>query len=111
MRKVDTRYGSIWDEMPKGTKRRIPQTKDEAMDFYEAAESSMHNSLMKTWDAHNDMMAKSAELRRIVERKAALERQVQERRENQREIIEDSAEARRKHSEDLGKNLPKRPYS
>lgn len=86
--KVDTRYGSIWDEMPAGTERRIPQTQEEARDLYEAAESSMHDSLMKTWDGHNDMMRKSAELRRVSERKKAIERQVQEHRDLQRELAE-----------------------
>ena len=86
--KVDTRYGSIWDEMPAGTERRIPQTQEEARDLYEAAESSMHDLLMKTWDGHNDMMRKSAELRRVSERKKAIERQVQEHRDLQRELAE-----------------------
>lgn len=86
--KVDTRYGSIWDEMPPGTERSVPQTQQEARDLYEAAESSMHNSLMKTLDGHNDMMKKSAELRRISERKKAIERQAQEHRDMQRELIE-----------------------
>ena len=90
--KIDTRYGSIWDELPSRTERRMPQTQEEARDFYEAAESSMHNSLMKTVDGHNDMMKKSAELRRITERKAAIERQAQEHREEQHELFVKAAE-------------------
>ncbi|MBQ3403113.1 MAG: hypothetical protein IJG65_07060 [Synergistaceae bacterium] len=89
--KVDTRYGSIWDELPPGTERKIPETQEEARDFYEAAKSSMHSSLMKTWDKHNEMMRKSAELRRVSDRKKAIERQEQERREEQREFLEADA--------------------
>ena len=86
--KIDTRYGSIWDELPRKTERKIPQTQQEAMDFYQAAESSMHNSLMKTWDSHNDMMTKSARLRRITQRKQAIERQAQEQREKHTRYLE-----------------------
>ena len=71
--KIDTRYGSIWDELPAKSERRVPQTQEEAMDLYEAAKSSVNHSLMKTWDKHNDMMKKSAELRKIAERKKAVE--------------------------------------
>ena len=88
--KVDTRYGSIWDELPGGkakTERRVPTTQQEARDFYEAAESSMHDSLMKTWDGHNDMMAKSAELREAARRKKAVELQAQQARERQSEFL------------------------
>ncbi|MBQ7221308.1 MAG: hypothetical protein IJS28_10050 [Synergistaceae bacterium] len=99
--KIDTRYGSIWDELPASpakTERRVPQTQEEALDFYEAAESSVHNSLMKTWDSHNDMVKKSAELRRLTERRAAIERQAQEARERQHEMLNESAEkARKRH--------------
>ena len=89
--KIDTRYGSIWDELPDGkpkTERKIPTTQQEARDFYEAAESSIHRSLMKTWDGHNDMLAKSAELRETALRKKAIELQAQEARERQREFLE-----------------------
>ena len=72
--KIDTCYGSIWDELPVQSERRVPETQEEAMDLYEAAKSSVNHSLMKTWDKHNDMMKKSAELRRIAERKKAVER-------------------------------------
>ena len=88
--KVDTRYGSIWDELshsPAKTERRVPQSQEEARDFYEAAESSMHKSLMKTVDGHNDMMKKSAELRTIQQRKEAIERQAQEARDRQHKFL------------------------
>ena len=52
--KVDTKFGSIWDELPYKTEKKIPETQAEAMDFYQAAEASMSKSTMKTWDAHND---------------------------------------------------------
>ena len=89
--KVDTSFGSIWDELPRGTEKKIPQTQSEAMDFYEAAQSSVNHSLMKTWDAHNDMVKKSAELRNIKHRKEALERIVQEQREEHTEFLEETA--------------------
>ena len=89
--KIDTRYGSIWDELPSSnpakTERRVPQSQEEARDFYEAAESSMHKSLMKTVDGHNDMMKKSAELRTIQQRKEAIERQAQEARDRQHKFL------------------------
>ncbi len=99
MSKVDTRFGSIWDELLsqyKSEGKKIPTTQSEAMDFYQAAEASMTNSTMKTWDAHNDMMAKSAELRKISERKKAVERQAQERREQNHELLERAAEEKLK---------------
>ena len=97
--KVDTKFGSIWDELPYKTEKKIPQTQSEAMDFYQAAEASMTNSTMKTWDAHNDMVAKSAELRKISARKKAVEHQAQERRELNRKLFEKAAEENKKRSE------------
>ena len=91
--KVDTRYGSIWDELspsPAKTERRVPKTQQEAQDFYEAAESSMHNSLMKTIDGHNDMVKKSAQLRQVQQRKEALERMEEKRREEHTKFLEES---------------------
>ena len=85
--KIDTRYGSMWDELPKTTERRIPQTKQEAQELHQAAQSSMHRSLMTAWDSHNDMVSKSAELRKIQQRKEALERIELERRERQTEFL------------------------
>ena len=100
--KVDNYFGSIWDELPAKTERKIPETQAEAMDFYEAAQSSANNSLMKTWDSHNDMVKKSAELRKISERKKVLERQTQERREENQARIQkaiDDSEKRREEFE------------
>ncbi len=88
--KIDTRYGSIWDELPAKydkSERKIPQTQEEARDFYEAAKSSMHNSLMKTWDAHNESMKQSAKLRQIYSRKKLIEAEYQKRRDEQRELL------------------------
>ena len=100
--KIDTRYGSIWDELPNGpakTERRVPRTQEEAQDFYEAAESSIHKSLMKTVDGHTDMVRRSAELRRITERRAAIERQFQEDREEQHRLFLEAAEDARERRE------------
>ena len=88
--KIDTRFGSMWDELPYKTERKVPETKEEALDMYEAAQSSVNSSTMKTWDAHNDMMAKSAELRKIQERKEYLERRNIEQREQQREYLKET---------------------
>ena len=89
--KIDTHYGSIWDELPKGTERKIPTTQREAMDFYEAAQSSMDKAVLKTMDGHNDMMKKSAELRKISQRKKAVEDLNIKHREEQRKFFEDEA--------------------
>ena len=102
--KVDTKFGSIWDELPnisQKTKKEIPTTKSEAMDLYQAAEASITNSTMKIWDSHNDMTAKSAELRKVSERKKIVERQAQERREENHELLERAAEEKIKNSEIL----------
>lgn len=96
--KIDTRYGSIWDELspqPAKTERRLPQTQQEARDFYEAAESSVHRSLMKTWDGHNDMMRKSAELRQIARRKKTVELQAQQARQRQHDFLAESEQHRK----------------
>ena len=88
--KIDNNFGSIWDELPYKTEKKIPETKQEALDLYEAAQSSVNKSTMKIWDSHNDMVKKSAELRKISERKKAVENQIQKRLEENRErIIED----------------------
>lgn len=97
--KIDNKFGSIWDELPDRTAKKIPETKEEALDLYIAAQSSVNKSTMKIWDAHNDMVKKSAELRKISERKKILENQVQKRlQENKERIIEDTRkdEERRK---------------
>ena len=89
--KIDTRFGSMWDELPAKTERRIPQTQHEAQELHQAAQSSMHRSLMTAWDSHNDMVSKSAELRKIQHRKEALERIEQERRKRHTEFLKDSS--------------------
>ncbi len=102
--KVDNYFGSIWDELPTKSERKIPETQAEAMDFYEAAETSVNKSLMKTWDSHNDMVKKSAELRKISERKKVLERQAQGRREENQARLQDNIndnEKRHKEFESL----------
>ena len=88
--KIDTRYGSMWDELPAKAERRIPQTQQEAQELHQAAQSSMNRSLMTAWDSHNDMVSKSAELRKIQQRKAALERIEQERRERHTEFLKET---------------------
>ncbi|MBQ7151123.1 MAG: hypothetical protein IJR94_02585 [Synergistaceae bacterium] len=92
--KIDNRFGSIWDELPDSStlkkEKKIPTTQADALEFHQAAEQSIHNSTMKVWDAHNDMMAKSAELRKISARKKILERQTQERLEKNRELLKES---------------------
>ena len=85
--KIDTRYGSMWDELHPKTERRVPQTQQEAQELHQAAQSSMHNSLMTAWDSHNDMVSKSAELRKIQHRKEALDRIEQERREKHTKFL------------------------
>ena len=88
--KIDTHYGSMWDELPSKTERRIPRTQQEAQELHQAAQSSMHRSLMTAWDSHNDMVSKSAELRKIRNRKEALERLELERRERQTEFLKET---------------------
>ena len=85
--RIDNRYGSIWDELPHETARKVPETQAEALELVKAAESSMTRATMKTWDAHNDMVKKSAELRKVQARKQAIEDQYQEHREEQRELM------------------------
>ena len=91
--KIVTRYGSMWDELPPSpakSERRIPRTQQEAQELHQAAQSSMHNSLITAWDSHNDMVAKSAELRKIQHRKQALERIEQQRRERHTQFLKDT---------------------
>ena len=97
--RINTRYGSIWDELPR-PERKVPETQEEALELVDAAKASMTDATMKTWDAHNDMMKKSAELRKIQARKQAIEEQYLERREKQHELTEkiavENAERREK---------------
>ncbi|MBQ9433636.1 MAG: hypothetical protein IJU26_05410 [Synergistaceae bacterium] len=88
--KIDTRYGSMWDELPPNTTRRIPRTQQEAQTLHQAAQSSMHNSLITAWDSHNDMVAKSAELRKLQHRKDAIERIEQQRHEKHTQFLKDT---------------------
>ncbi|MBQ6774857.1 MAG: hypothetical protein IJP53_00170 [Synergistaceae bacterium] len=99
--KVNDKFGSIWDELPRKTEKKIPETQAEAMDLYQAAEASITSSTMKIWDSHNDMMAKSAELRKISARKKAIERQTLQRREESRELMQQAAEEAAKRSKEL----------
>ena len=96
--KVDNRLGSLWDEIDKvsssssrgsGTKqtKEAPTTVDEALDLVEAAKESAHQSTMKTWDKHTDMVEKSQQLRQVRDRKEAIERLNRERREDQTELM------------------------
>ena len=88
--RIDTRFGSMWDELPAKTERRIPQTQQEAQELHQAAQSSMHRSLMTAWDSHNDMVSKSAELRKIQNRKETLERIGQERRKEHTDFMKNN---------------------
>ena len=97
--KIDTSYKSMWDNLPPKYEGRIPATQEEAEEFYEAAEASRHDALMKTIDAHNESMRESAELRRKTQRKKEIEQQAIERRENQHELFEEEAIKRRKRAE------------
>ena len=104
--KVDNKFGSIWDELPNNnskSEKNIPTSQSEAMDFYEAAQKSVNKSLMKTWDSHNDMVKKSAELRKISERKKIIERQNQERIEENKERFIEAAEKSAKIHKDFEK--------
>ena len=88
------RFGSIWDELPDSElkrDRRVPETQDEALETYEAAKLSLHNTTMIAMDRHNDMVAKSQKLRQIAIRKEIIERQNMEHREEQTRLIEEAA--------------------
>ena len=97
--KVDTRYGSMWDELRVKYEPRVPETQEEAEKLHEAAEASMHDSLMKTIDAHNESMRQAAELRKKTQRKQEIERQMIEHREEQRMIFEEEALRRKRNAE------------
>ena len=96
--KVDSGLGSLWDELDRvsssskrgsGTKqtKEVPTTADEALDLVEAAKESAHQSTMKTWDRHTDMVEKSQQLRQVRDRKEAIERLSRDRREEQTELM------------------------
>ena len=97
---VDGRLGSVWDEAERfsafsGSGRRnstkaakeVPTTVDEALDLVNAAKESAHQSTMKTWDKHTDMVEKSQKLRQVRDRKEAIERLNKERREENTELM------------------------
>lgn len=96
--RIDTRYGSIWDEFPVKQEPRIPESQEEAQRLHEAAEASMHDSLMKTIDAHNESVRQAAELRKKTQLKQDIEQQAIEHREEQRKIFEKEAERRRRNT-------------
>lgn len=100
--KIDTRYNSIWDNLPPRYEGRIPETQEEAQEFYEAAESSMHDSMIKTIDAHNESMRKAAELRKKTQQKQDIERRVIQHREEQHKLFEAEAVKRKQRSEIWG---------
>ena len=88
--------GSLWDELDRvspSTRRngqaraKVPETREEALDLFEAAKESAHQATMRTWDSHTDMVEKSQKLRQARDRKEAIERQSQERREEQSELM------------------------
>ena len=97
--KINTHYGSIWDELPVKQEPHIPQSQEEAERLHEAAEASTHDALMKAVDAHNESVRKSAELRRKTQQKQEIERRVIEQRERQREILEEDAVRRKRNAE------------
>lgn len=96
--RIDTRYGSIWDELHPQYEPRVPETQDEAQRLHEAAEASMHDSLMKTIDSHNESVRQAAELRKKTQLKQDIEQSVIEHREKQRKIFEEEAETRRRNT-------------
>ena len=86
--RINSRYGSIWDELPESSRvKKVPETQEEALELVKAAEASMTRATLKTWDSHNDMVKKSAELRKVQARKQAIESQYQEHREEHRELM------------------------
>ena len=97
--KVDTRYGSIWDEFPVKYEPKVPETQEEAEELHRAAQESIDDALMKTIDAHNESMRKAAELRRKTQQKEDIERRVIQHREQQREIFEAEAVRRKRNAE------------
>ena len=91
---IDTRFGSIWDEAysfsgkaASRNAKEVPSNAEEALELVEAAKESAHQSTMKTWDKHTDMVEKSQRLRQIRDRKEAIERLNRERREEQTELM------------------------
>ncbi len=96
--KIDTRYGSIWDEMPVKYEPKVPDTQEEAEELAEAAKASAHDALMKTIDSHNESVKRSAELRRKAQMKEEIEKRAIEHREEQHRIFEEEAVKRRERA-------------
>ncbi|MBR1673211.1 MAG: hypothetical protein IJ702_09825 [Fretibacterium sp.] len=69
------------------TQAKVPTTAEEGLELVEAAKESAHNTTMRTWDKHTDMVEKSQQLRQIRDRKEAIERQNEERRDEQTELM------------------------
>ncbi len=88
-------YGSIWDELPDSStikkSKSAPRNISEAQELYAAAQSSVDKATFTTWDNHNDMLKKSAELRKIYDRKKFIEEREQKHRDEQREIMREIA--------------------
>ena len=83
-------FGSIWDELPADSKiknKKLPENISEALELSQAAQKSVDNSVMKTWDSHNDMMKKSSELRKIKFQKDLREQENIQHRQEQRDLM------------------------
>ena len=66
---------------------KVPTTVEEGLERVEEAKENAHNTTMRTWDKHTDMVEKSQKLRQVRDRKEAIERQNEERREEQTELM------------------------
>ena len=88
-------YGSIWDELSDNSSlknsKSTPRDLTEAQEFYHAAQKSVDKATFTTWDNHNDMLKKSAELRKIYDRKKFIEQHDQQHRDEQRELMAEIA--------------------
>ena len=91
--KIDSnkyKFGSIWDELPSNSSlknKKIPENVSETLELTQAAQKSIDSSVMKTWDAHNDMMKKSAELRKIKQQKDFIEQKNIQHRQEQHDLF------------------------
>ena len=66
---------------------KVPTTVEEGLERVEEAKENAHNTTMRTWDKHTDMVEKPQKLRQVRDRKEAIERQNEERREEQTELM------------------------
>lgn len=88
------KFSSIWDELPEKSplkNKKIPENISEALELTQAAQKSIDSSVMKTWDAHNDMMKKSAELRKFKHQKDLIEQKNIQHRQEQRDLMNEIA--------------------